>query len=74
VEYGIPLPTDIQHLFFDCLLAKIIWRVIHMIFGLEPPKNVNNLFKNWLKGISKKDLIQVRVGVCAIIWAMEHQK
>jgi hypothetical protein len=41
-----------------------------MSFGLEPPKNVNNLFRNWLKGIPKKDLIQVRVGVCAIIWAI----
>jgi hypothetical protein len=61
---------SIQHLFFDCPLAKIIWRVIHMTFGLEPPKNVNNLFGNWLKGIPKKDLIQVRVGVCAIIWAI----
>jgi hypothetical protein len=41
-----------------------------MTFGLEPPKNVNNLFGNWLKGIPKKDLIQVWVGVCAIIWAI----
>jgi hypothetical protein len=41
-----------------------------MTFGLEPPKNVNNLFGNWLKGIPKKDLIQVRVGVCVIIWAI----
>jgi hypothetical protein len=60
----------IQHLFFVCPLAKIIWCVIHMTFGLEPPKNVNNLFRSWLKGIPKKDLIQIRVGVCAIIWGI----
>jgi hypothetical protein len=41
-----------------------------MTFGLEPPKNVTNLFGNWLKGIPKEDLIQIRVGVCAIIWAI----
>jgi hypothetical protein len=41
-----------------------------MTFGLAPPKNVTNLFENWLKGISKKDLIQIRVGVCAMIWAL----
>jgi hypothetical protein len=41
-----------------------------MTFGLEPPKNTTNLFGNWLKGIPKKDLIQNRVGVCAIIWAI----
>jgi hypothetical protein len=41
-----------------------------MTFGLAPPKNITNLFGNWLKGIPKNDLIQVRVGVCAVIWAL----
>jgi hypothetical protein len=41
-----------------------------MTFSLAPPKNINNLFGNWLKGIQKKDLIQIRVGVCVIIWTM----
>jgi hypothetical protein len=41
-----------------------------MIFGLAPPKNVTNLFGNWLKGIPKNDLIQVRVWVSAIMWAI----
>jgi hypothetical protein len=48
---------SIQHLFFDCPLAKTIWRIIHMNFGLAPPKNVINLFGNWLKGILNEDLI-----------------
>jgi hypothetical protein len=61
---------SIQHLFFDCLFAKVIWRLIHMTFGLSPPRNINNLFGNWLKGIPKKELIQIRVGVCAVIWTM----
>jgi hypothetical protein len=43
---------------------------MHMTFGLEPPKNVSNIFGNWLKGIPKKDLIQIRVGICAVIWAI----
>jgi hypothetical protein len=41
-----------------------------MTFGLAPPKIIANLFGNWLKGIPKKDLIQVRVSVCAVIWAL----
>jgi hypothetical protein len=41
-----------------------------MTFGLSPPKNINNLFGNWLKGIPKYDLVQIRVGVCAVIWAL----
>jgi hypothetical protein len=60
----------IQHLFFECPLAKIIWRIVHITFGLPPPKNVKNLFGNWLAGIDKRDVKQIRVGVCAIIWAI----
>jgi hypothetical protein len=37
---------------------------------LEPSKNTTNLFGNWLKGIPKKDLAQIRVGVCVIFWAI----
>jgi hypothetical protein len=41
-----------------------------MTFGLAPPKNVTNLFGNWLAGIDKRDVKQIRIGVCAIIWAL----
>jgi hypothetical protein len=41
---------------------------------LVPPKNVTNLFRNWLKGSVKKDLIQIRVGVCTVIWALQNTK
>jgi hypothetical protein len=41
-----------------------------MIFRVAPPKNVTDLFGNWLKGIPKKDLIQIRVVVCVVIWAL----
>jgi hypothetical protein len=37
---------------------------------LAPPKNIKNLFGNWLKSILKKELTQIRVGVCAVIWTM----
>jgi hypothetical protein len=57
----------IQQLFFDCSFAKKVWRIIHMMFGISPPTSVSNLFGNWLAGISKKELMQVRVGVCAVL-------
>jgi hypothetical protein len=60
----------IQHLSFDCPFAKIVWRIVYMTFVLAPPKNITNLFGNWLKGIPKKDLVHIRVGVCAVIWTM----
>jgi hypothetical protein len=57
----------IQHLFFKYPFAKI---VVYITFGLAPPKNITNLFGNWLKDIPKKDLIHIGVGVCVIIWTM----
>jgi hypothetical protein len=65
---------SIQHLFFECPLAKIIWRIIFMTFSLAPPKNITNLFGNWLSGIAKKDLVQIRVGVCAVLWAIWNMR
>jgi hypothetical protein len=47
---------SIQHLFFECPLAKILWRLVHMTFGLTSPKNVKNLFGNWFVGIHKRDV------------------
>jgi hypothetical protein len=34
-------------------------------YTLYPPTNITNLFANLLVGISKKDKVQIRVGVCA---------
>jgi hypothetical protein len=41
-----------------------------MTFGLAPPKNVTNLFWNWIQGIPKKDIVQIRVDVCVVIWTI----
>ena len=61
---------SIQHIFFDCPLDKLVWCIVHMSFNLSPPKNVTNLFGNWLKGLPKKNLNLIRVGVCACLWAL----
>jgi hypothetical protein len=61
---------SVQHLFIECPLAKIIWRIVHMSFGLAPPKNIKNMYGNWLNCIPKQDLVNIRVGVCAMLWAM----
>ena len=34
----------IQHLFFECHMARLIWRVIHTTFGLKKPNNVIHMF------------------------------
>jgi hypothetical protein len=60
----------IQHLFFACPFAKILWRIIYLTFNIPAPMNVNNLFDNWLNGVSKKDKGYIRVGVCALLWVI----
>jgi hypothetical protein len=60
----------IQHLFFDCPMAKIVWRLVHMTFGLPLLKSVANLFGNWLSNLNKKDVKLIRIGVCVIVWAL----
>ena len=40
---------SIQHLFFDCVMAKALWRAIHMVLGLKPPTSTQNIFGAWHK-------------------------
>jgi mannosylglycoprotein endo-beta-mannosidase len=62
----------IQHLFFQCPFAKVIWRIVHMAFGVSAPKNITNIFGNWLQGVDKRVKSQLRVGISALLWAMWH--
>jgi hypothetical protein len=41
-----------------------------MTFGLPPTKNVANIFGNWMAGPNKKDIKQIRISMCAIVWAL----
>jgi len=61
---------SIDHLFFDCPFARLVWRVIHFTFNIPPPANVTNMFGNWLNGVDKKNKAYVRVGICALVWAI----
>jgi hypothetical protein len=37
---------------------------------LPPLANINNMFENWLNGIDKTTKARIRVGVCALMWAI----
>ena len=60
----------IQHLFISCPLAKMIWRIVFMALNLQPPNSIDHLFGNWLRGVDKKEKVQIRVGICALLWAI----
>jgi cellulose synthase/poly-beta-1,6-N-acetylglucosamine synthase-like glycosyltransferase len=64
---------SIQHLFISCPIAKIVWRIVYMAFNIIPPANITNLFGNWLAGVEKKDKVQIRVGICGLLWAITYQ-
>jgi len=33
----------IQHLFFDCHVAKFVWNSIYFTFGIQPPSNITDM-------------------------------
>jgi hypothetical protein len=60
----------IDHLFISHSFARLVWRVVHFTYNIPPPTNINNLFGNWLNGIDKQTKAWIRVGVCALVWAI----
>jgi hypothetical protein len=53
----------IQHLFFECHMARLIWIIIHTTFGLQKPNNVIHMFGIWLQGIRWKEKNLIFIGV-----------
>jgi len=60
----------IQHLFFDCHVARYIWNTTFIAFRIEPPSNIANLFGSWLKDFPKELKCQILIGAAAICWAV----
>jgi hypothetical protein len=44
----------IHHLFFDCKLARLCWKIIQICFSLRPPTSVADLFGTRLSGFHRK--------------------
>jgi hypothetical protein len=63
-------PETIQHLFFYCVLAKFIWRVIHVISGLPPPNNIRHMFGGWVYEMNLKERQFFLVGIGVMLWAI----
>jgi hypothetical protein len=39
---------NIQHLSFDCPLARFIWCIIYVSFNITPPTSFYHIFTHWL--------------------------
>jgi hypothetical protein len=64
------LNETIQHLFLDCPLAKMIWRLIFYATTLSQPRYIHHMFGNWLNNQHKDSKKLIWVGVAAICWAI----
>jgi hypothetical protein len=62
---------SIQHLFFECVLAKFIWIVIQITFGLAIPLNIKHVFSELVQRMNEKDKMLLYVGmgtIFCLIW------
>jgi hypothetical protein len=60
----------IQHLFFNCELAKFIQRVIHLVSGLPPPNNIRYMFGAWVHDMNSSNKQNFLVGLGAMLWVI----
>jgi hypothetical protein len=60
----------IQHLFFDCPVAWLIWSIVSITFDFRKPRSISDIFGAWLKGFRYKQRICVLLGVAAVCWAI----
>jgi hypothetical protein len=56
--------------FFDCQHAKVIWRIIYVATGLNPPRSINHILRNWLTCIDIKTRCSIFVGVATLMWVI----
>jgi hypothetical protein len=51
-------------------MAKLMWGILCLTFGIRMPSDAGNLFGPWLRSFSKKQGNLVLVGVAAFCWAI----
>ena len=49
---------------------EFLWRSVQISFNITPPSSVGSLFGTWLDGIESDTARHIRVGVCALLWAI----
>ena len=60
----------IQHLFFDCRLARSVWSVFLMATGINQPQNVDHMFGDWLQGFNSMLKPLLLLGAAVLCWAL----
>lgn len=61
----------IDHLFFDCSAARLVWSLIKCAFDLRRcPTDLDDFLGRWLKSFKNPEKGMVLVGSAAIFWAL----
>jgi len=61
---------SIQHLIFDSVMAKALWRAIYMVLGLKPPTSTRNIFGAWHKQSGREFRSLLLIGAAAFCWSL----
>ena len=61
---------SIQHLFFDCHVARLVWNIISIAFGIQTPSSVSNMLGPWRRSFPRKQRKTILIGVTALCWAI----
>jgi hypothetical protein len=61
---------SIQHLFFECPMARLMWFGVSTAFGFVQPNSVEHLFGPWINSFPPKLRKQIMIGVAAMCWAL----
>jgi hypothetical protein len=72
----VTLPRLFNTFFFKCSYAKFLWRVVHLLFGIAPPLNIDDLFVTWsnMGGVIYNSLLlTAAVALCWTIWLTRNE-
>jgi hypothetical protein len=62
---------SIDHLFFNCSIARYVWRVIQVALNLDfIPKNTRELCDSWMKNPKNKATNMFLFGCGVVFWAI----
>ena len=64
----------IQHLFFDCRFARMVWATVYAAWGIPKSYNMQRMFGSWLNGIPKEYKKLVLLGAAALCWSVWHYR
>jgi len=56
--------------FLECFYAKFLWRAVHLMFAISPPKSIDDLFNRWSKSVGNKHNSLLLTAASALCWAV----